>query len=231
MKVDNSKSRIIFFTGPTGAGKTKLINYISGKYNSPVINMDSMQSYDFFEVGTGRIDLDTERRYLYGYKDPREEKNGEEHVNLAKDLIADLAKSNKIILLDGASTTYIPLLLKDVELEIIAIKFKDESKISEKMRLRTKCFLDEGIVEEVKNAIEKGLSDSYILKHENLVYLPVIQYINQQISEEDLITEIAANMLKYHMYQLDFLDKLEGIKWFYNDDGYEKEIEEYLFPD
>ena len=69
------KPPAICLMGPTAAGKTQFAMDLSDRFSSTLINVDSAQVYRGMDIGTGKPDATTRRRYphrLMDIRDPSE---------------------------------------------------------------------------------------------------------------------------------------------------------------
>lgn len=78
----NSASSYLALVGPTCVGKTAYSHALVAEFPFELVNVDSFQVYNFFRLGTGRADLQTDRAHLYGFQDP--------NVVLPADVYVDL---------------------------------------------------------------------------------------------------------------------------------------------
>ena len=53
--------KVIVITGPTGIGKTELSLKIAALYNGEIINADASQFKKDLNIGTAKIDLNSEK--------------------------------------------------------------------------------------------------------------------------------------------------------------------------
>ena len=51
---------LIIIVGPTGSGKTSLALALAKKYSAPIINADAFQIYKEMDIGTAKVERDTE---------------------------------------------------------------------------------------------------------------------------------------------------------------------------
>ena len=51
---------LIVIVGPTGSGKTSLALTLSKKYSAPIINGDAFQIYQEMDIGTAKVERNSE---------------------------------------------------------------------------------------------------------------------------------------------------------------------------
>ena len=57
----------LLLTGPTGIGKSRLVNNLKSRLKCIVINTDALQIYSSLKILTARPDDYSEKYYLYGH--------------------------------------------------------------------------------------------------------------------------------------------------------------------
>ena len=59
---------LIVIVGPTGSGKTSLAIKLADFYHAPIINADAFQIYDEMNIGTAKVEKNSEeykKHYLF----------------------------------------------------------------------------------------------------------------------------------------------------------------------
>lgn len=213
----DNQPKAILVTGPTGAGKTDFMNTILGEFeNIEIINMDSIQTFDHFKIGSGRADVQLQNTHLYGYQNPMDGKPVDKHMNLAREKVQQFESQGSHSLFEGGSLTYLPYLMATYKLNIIGIYSDDLDWVFNKMQKRTQWFIENGLIEEVESALKLGYEGSYVLTEERVVYVPVLEYLRSNISLDQLQVTIRDNMYQMHLRQLKFLKAVKEINWYLN---------------
>ena len=109
---------IITILGPTGTGKTTLSLELAKKYNAEIINADSTQIYKEMNIGTAKIkDFENITHHLINIKNLNEDYTIYQYQKEGREIIENLLKQNKNIIIVGGSGLYINALLYDYKLK------------------------------------------------------------------------------------------------------------------
>lgn len=104
----------IVVAGPTGSGKTKLATFISSELSGEVVNIDSVQIYKDFEIGSATPTLGERgevRHHLFGVLDPREPFDVAKYIRLAEEKGNQILEGGKVPVFSGGTSLYISALL------------------------------------------------------------------------------------------------------------------------
>ena len=107
---------IYVICGPTGSGKTSVAKILSDKYNAPIINADAFQIYQDMDIGTAKISKNDpyyKRHYLLDIKKPNESFSVMEYQKLFREVVNELQKKYKDIIVCGGTGLYIRASLYD----------------------------------------------------------------------------------------------------------------------
>ena len=111
---------IIVITGPTGVGKTKMSIELARKYNAEIINGDAVQVYRGLDIGSAKV-TDEEKEgivhHLFDIKDVEEEYSIYDYQKDVRELIDNITKRNKNIIIVGGTGLYIKSALYDYTLD------------------------------------------------------------------------------------------------------------------
>lgn len=112
---------IIVIAGPTGSGKSDLAFALSNRLsNSPIINGDAFQIYQEMNIGTAKVDKDSEeykRTYLLDIKTPEQTFSVKEYQDLFRKTYEQLSLKHKNIIVCGGTGLYIRAALMDYHFE------------------------------------------------------------------------------------------------------------------
>ena len=110
---------IIVITGPTGVGKTKLSIELAKKYNAEIINGDAIQIYKGLDIGSAKV-TETEKEniphHLFDIKEVDEEYSIYDYQRDCRNLIEDITKKGKNVIIVGGTGLYIKSALYDYTL-------------------------------------------------------------------------------------------------------------------
>lgn len=108
-----AKPPAICLMGPTAVGKTQLAMDLSDRFPSMLINVDSAQIYRGMDIGTGKPNADTQRRYphrLMDIKDPSEMYSASEFLADATEEMLRAVSRGKTPVLVGGTMLYFKVL-------------------------------------------------------------------------------------------------------------------------
>ncbi len=111
----NEKPKIVVVVGPTASGKSSFAMDIARKFDGEIVNADSMQVYEYMDVGTAKPTSEERARVKHHMIDlvkPDKEFNVGVYVRGAKKVIEKLFKSNKHIIVVGGTGLYIKALVR-----------------------------------------------------------------------------------------------------------------------
>ena len=107
-------NNVFVIFGPTASGKSDLAKKVSRKYNSPIINFDSLQVYRQLRILSSRPSIEDEIKIdhrLYGVVDGNENFTVAKWLKLAKIEIESCWKENKVPILVGGTGLYLKSLM------------------------------------------------------------------------------------------------------------------------
>lgn len=114
------KKPLIILTGPTAVGKTALSIKLAKAVNGELISADSMQVYQYMDIGTAKIMPDEMQgipHHLIDVLDPKEDFNVFTFQTMAKKALAEIYAKGKIPIIVGGTGFYIQSLLYDISFE------------------------------------------------------------------------------------------------------------------
>ena len=111
---------LIVIIGPTGSGKTSLALTLSKKYSAPIINGDAFQIYQEMDIGTAKVEKDSEdykKHYLLDIVKPNQSYSVKEYQEGFRKTYLELKKKYPTIILCGGTGLYIRAALYDYVFE------------------------------------------------------------------------------------------------------------------
>ena len=132
---------IIVIVGPTGVGKTKLSIELAKKIDAEIINGDSVSIYKGLNIGSAKPtseEMDGIVHHLIDIRNVDEDYTVFDYQKDARELIDDISKRGKRIIIVGGTGLYIKAALYDYEFEKEEKKydFSDMSNIDLYNRLK-----------------------------------------------------------------------------------------------
>lgn len=129
------KKPLLIITGPTAVGKTGLSIALAKKFNGEIVSADSMQVYQFMDIGTAKIkkeEMQNIKHHLIDMIHPKENFSIETFVEKAGAAIEDIHRRGKLPILVGGTAFYIQGLLKGLQFEGVNqdIRLKLEDRLS-----------------------------------------------------------------------------------------------------
>ena len=106
--------------GPTGSGKTAIALKLADFYHAPIINADAFQIYQEMDIGTAKIERDSEdykKHYLLDIVKPNESYSVKQYQEDFRRVYKELKKNNENIILCGGTGLYIKAALYDYAFE------------------------------------------------------------------------------------------------------------------
>ncbi len=112
------KKPLIILTGPTAVGKTKLSIALAKAVGGEIISADSMQVYQYMDIGTAKImpeEMDGVPHHLVDVLSPMEDFNIVLFQQMAKKAMDEIYAKGKIPILVGGTGFYIQAVLYDID--------------------------------------------------------------------------------------------------------------------
>lgn len=100
--------------GPTAVGKSETVIRLAKQFGGEIINCDSMQVYQGFDIGTDKVPPEKRENiphHLIGITDPSTQFTAADFVRLALKAIEDIQKRKKLPIITGGTGLYLKALL------------------------------------------------------------------------------------------------------------------------
>ena len=152
------KRPLIILTGPTAVGKTALSIQLAKAIGGEIISADSMQVYQYMDIGSAKIrrdEMDGVPHYLVDVLKPEEEFHVVRFQEMAKESMEKIYANNHIPIVVGGTGFYIQALLYDIDFT--------ESDSDASYRSELECYADEhgvNALHEKLRAIDPESADS-----------------------------------------------------------------------
>ena len=112
------KRPLIILTGPTAVGKTALSIQLAKAIGGEIISADSMQVYQYMDIGSAKIrrdEMDGVPHYLVDVLKPEEEFHVVRFQEMAKEAMEKIYANNHMPVVVGGTGFYIQALLYDID--------------------------------------------------------------------------------------------------------------------
>ena len=126
--------------GPTGSGKTSVALRLADFFKAPIINADAFQIYQEMDIGTAKIERDSEdykKHCLLDIVKPNESYSVKQYQEDFRKAYHELKKTNKDIIVCGGTGLYIKAALYDY-----AFEDEEEADISDLEELSNEQLYD-----------------------------------------------------------------------------------------
>ena len=215
--------------GPTACGKTTFAAYLAKELGGEIISADSRQVYRGMDIGTGKDLADytvcgTKIPYhLIDIVDAGERYSVYQFQHDFHEAYSDIVSRGKLPILCGGTGLYIESILKNyefdgremprVESHIVGLMI-DRDKRREKISIRLRQRLEEGMIDEVRRLMEGGVSSERLIRY-GLEYKYVTLYLLGKLEYDEMVSllEIAIHQFaKRQMTWFRGMEERRGIK-------------------
>ena len=131
---------LLVIVGPTGSGKTSAALKLADFYHAPIINADAFQIYSEMDIGTAKIERDSEdykKHFLLDIVKPNQRYSVKEYQDDFRRVYAELKKQYQNIIICGGTGLYIKAALYDY-----AFEDEEEADISDLEKLSNEELAD-----------------------------------------------------------------------------------------
>ena len=111
---------LICIVGPTGSGKTSIALKLADFYHAPIINADAFQIYQDMDIGTGKVDKNSEgykKHYLLDIVKPNQSYSVKQYQEDFRKTYLELKKNYQTIIICGGTGLYLKAALFDYAFE------------------------------------------------------------------------------------------------------------------
>lgn len=114
----NQKIKLLVIAGPTASGKTALAIQAAKRFNGEIVSADSMQIYQYMNIGTAKPDAAEQegvRHTMLDEINPRDSFSVADYCTRARQYIADMAARGKLPIVAGGTGLYISSLIDNIQ--------------------------------------------------------------------------------------------------------------------
>ncbi|MBP5375671.1 MAG: tRNA dimethylallyltransferase [Bacteroidaceae bacterium] len=236
---------LLTILGPTACGKTTFAAQLAYDMDGEIISADSRQVYRGMDIGTGKDLADYHVKdkdipyHLIDIAEAGTRYNVYEWQNGFLDAYADITRRGKTPILCGGTGMYIESVIKGYEFDgrefppfqslIIGLDISRNQR-REKISRRLRARLEEGMIDEVKGLIDRGVSPTQLIKY-GLEYKYITLYLLGDYQYEEMVSllEIAIHQFaKRQMTWFRGMEERRGIQihWLSVDMPMEERIEQ-----
>ncbi len=237
-------NHLLTILGPTACGKTTFAAQLAYDIDGEIVSADSRQVYRGMDIGTGKDLADYHVKgkdipyHLIDIAEAGTRYNVYEWQQGFLSAYQSIVERGKIPILCGGTGMYIESVVKGYEFDgrsfpafdalIVGLEISRDlrrEKISKRLRAR----LEEGMVDEVRGLLDRGVSSEHLIRY-GLEYKYVTLYLLGQLQYEEMVSllEIAIHQFaKRQMTWFRGMEERRGIKihWLSTDLSVEERIE------
>ena len=152
------KKPLIILTGPTAVGKTKLSIALAKAVNGEIISADSMQVYQYMDIGSAKIkkeEMQGVPHYLIDVLKPEEEFHVVRFQEMAKQAMEEIYAKGKIPILTGGTGFYIQAVVKDIDFSENTEKSEIRSRLEQLAKDKGREYLHQKLLEVDPDSAQK----------------------------------------------------------------------------
>ena len=153
------KKPLIILTGPTAVGKTKLSIALAKAVNGEIISADSMQVYQYMDIGSAKIkkeEMQGVPHYLIDVLKPEEEFHVVRFQEMAKQAMEEIYAKGKIPILTGGTGFYIQAVVKDIDFSENTEKSEVRSRLEQLAKDKGSEYLHQKLLEVDPDSAQKS---------------------------------------------------------------------------
>lgn len=114
LKLESKRKNLLIILGPTCAGKSATAIKLAKTFAGEIINCDSMQVYQGFDIGTDKMTVDQREgipHHLLDIIPPSQQFTAADFIQSALDAVGNIHKRNRLPIITGGTGLYIKALL------------------------------------------------------------------------------------------------------------------------
>ena len=192
---------ILTILGPTACGKTTFAAQLAAQIDGEIISADSRQVYRGMDIGTGKdladykVDGKEVPYHLIDIAEPGTRYSVYQFQHDFHEAYSDILRRGKTPILCGGTGLYIESVIRGYEFDgrqmpqmnslNIGLKIDREER-RRKISLRLRTRLEEGMVDEIRGLIEKGVPADALIRY-GLEYRYVTLYILGKLEYDEMV--------------------------------------------
>ena len=224
---------VIVILGPTAVGKSALAVSLAKRLDGEIISADATQVYRGLDIGSAKITEEEKLgipHHMIDILDFTEKFNAFMFVNRAKKLIDDIISRGKTPIIVGGTNLYISALINNYSFEkagiseevyqnkytlkyrLFALNFDDREELYQRINLRVKNMLKNGLVDEVKALKQKGLNVN-MQSGKGIGYRELLMWLDGLMTYEEAVDKICQHSRNFAKRQLTWLRSMPSLVW------------------
>lgn len=233
---NSSQEKLLVILGATATGKSSLALTLAQALNTEIISADSMSVYKNFNIGTAKPtadELQKVRHHLIDILEPDQKFSVAEFVRLAAQIISQLNRQGKLPIVVGGTGLYIQALIEGYKFRDNA-KSRDKifsdtgrlnydalvigltlerAKLYERINRRTQKMFAAGLVAEVQNLLDAGVSPTSPPML-GIGYKETVEYLRGAANLEQTISKVSQATRNFAKRQLTWYRRMQYINFF-----------------
>lgn len=214
---------LLTILGPTACGKTTFAAQLAYDMDGEIISADSRQVYRGMDIGTGKDLADYHVKdkdipyHLIDIAEAGTRYNVYEWQNGFLDAYADITRRGKTPILCGGTGMYIESVIKGYEFDgrefppfqslIIGLDISRNQR-RERISRRLRARLEEGMIDEVKGLIDRGVSPTQLIKY-GLEYKYITLYLLGDYQYEEMVSLLEIAIHQFAKRQMTWFRGME----------------------
>ena len=214
---------LLTILGPTACGKTTFAAQLAYDMDGEIISADSRQVYRGMDIGTGEDLADYHVKdkdipyHLIDIAEAGTRYNVYEWQNGFLDAYADITRRGKTPILCGGTGMYIESVIKGYEFDgrefppfqslIIGLDISRNQR-RERISRRLRARLEEGMIDEVKGLIDRGVSPTQLIKY-GLEYKYITLYLLGDYQYEEMVSLLEIAIHQFAKRQMTWFRGME----------------------
>ncbi len=229
------REKLVVIVGATSVGKSSLAVDLAESFGTEIISADSMAVYKNFNVGTAKPsseELARVKHHLIDILDANQKFSMVEFLQRARKIISDINARGQIPIVAGGTGLYVQALVEGYDAhageKIFTSHYKrtgelfydalvfgltaDREVLYDRINRRTQKLFADGLVDEVKNLLAKGISPQAQAMR-GIGYKETLDYLQGGATLDDTKAKVAQATRNFAKRQLTWFRRMNYIRW------------------
>src|SRR3989338_838522 len=228
----------LIILGRTGSGKSDIVQELSKYFPIEIITADKFYIYKFFEsaICKPKGEYSNVRTHLFSSRDIMEDiLERAYYADIIEKLSADILERNHLPVIEGCSVGYITAVLeRNHEIQrtfyykpAVGLYLPKAITFRSLYIAKTEQLLMEGALEEVREGLQKGWRNSYVMK-KSMLCVPLIKYIDGYLTLDEAKELIIKNFMRIGDEEEEKFRTIDGVDWIEYDKKNAKDVVEKI---